>query len=132
MCVFCVKLYKTNTISDTSIMANKQTPFLELTIIADTNDADYVHSITIVTQETLDHFMPVIEAIKANKSRHNWDTSDCGDGPNPVDMYAYIDEDLIEEFDEEFIPYGEHGIHTIDTIKVRKLIVVEETDFLKS
>jgi hypothetical protein len=104
---------------------------LELTIVADTNDADYVTSERVIDQETLDRFMPVIEAIQQAHRQYNWETSEYAHGPSPESKYDSIDPDLIEDFNDEFVPYGEYGVHTITSIRVRRLVVLEETDYLK-
>lgn len=104
---------------------------LELTIVADTNDADYVSQVSVIAQEDLDRFMPVIEAIRDTDNQHNWETNEYSHGPRPESAYAELGEDLVEEFNESFVPYGEHGVHTIAVIQIRELIVLSDKDLLK-
>lgn len=86
----------------------------ELVITADTNDADYVTAISTVTQADIDMMLPIIAAIKAKGPRHNWAKGEIGDYHS---MYPDMDEELLDWFDESFVPYGEYGIHTIKTIE---------------
>lgn len=98
-------------------------------IVADTNDADYISSRTLVTDEEIEKIMPVIKAIKNFKpenkyDRHNYpDSKYCDDNVEEI----YGDIDGFDEF-QEMVPYSEHGIHTITSIKL--LIVTEETKLL--
>jgi hypothetical protein len=103
---------------------------LELTIVADTNDADYVREVSVVTQEQVDRFMPLIKAIINKPRSHNWENGEYAHGPPPREVYKEFDQGLIDEF-EEFLPYGEYGIHTINQILLRKIVVLKQNDFLK-
>ena len=99
----------------------------EIVITGDTNDADYTTRTNDITQEQLDRFMPLIEAIKAytkkNKFRHNWPVSEYCGGESPEKLYPQFagepkeDEDdeptgLIGEF-MEFVPWDIHSIESI-------------------
>jgi len=105
-----------------------QEPILELNITADTNDADYLKETWIIKQEQLDRLMPLIEALKA-KGHYNWVTSEYGQDPRPMEMYSDIDIEVLEEF-MDHVPCGEYGVHTITSVRVRKLIVLEDTEYL--
>lgn len=94
----------------------------ELVITADTNDADYITSTNTVTMAEIEAIMPVIEAIKqfnANvkewNDRHNWPTSEYADS-SPEELYPDLDEDLLNKFGD-YVPYGENGVHTIESIE---------------
>ena len=89
---------------------------LYLEITADTNDGDYIKERTELTEEALERFKPLISEIKKVRS-HNWITTEYigGNELPPEDMYKSFDEDLIEEFNE-YVPCGEHGVHTIKYI----------------
>ncbi len=95
---------------------------LYLEIKADTNDADYVTCRTIITQQQIDRLKPLIEAIKNNPDSHNWITSEyfSDDHKRPEDAYGQFGK-LVEEF-EDYIPYGEYGIHTIKSITLLRAI----------
>lgn len=101
----------------------------EIVITGDTNDADYTTRTNDITKEQLDHFMPLIEAIKTytatQKWCHNWPASEYCDG-SPEQLYSQFageeneldDEDendidsLIGEF-HEFVPWDIHSITSI-------------------
>lgn len=114
--------------------------YIEIT--ADTNDADYVNNRCEITNEELELIKPVIQAIKDFKPY----VSKTEDGkmdwkhdhnyPNG----EFVREDLGEKTAEElyghlegfeifndFCPYGEYGIHTIESIVILK---AEETKLL--
>jgi hypothetical protein len=86
----------------------------ELVIKADTNDGDYVTSTTAVSEETIEKLKPIVEAIKAKGRRHNWPRHEYGDS-NVETLYPELTRDQIELFDD-LRPYGEHGIHTIESV----------------
>lgn len=101
---------------------------LEITIIADENDGDYITAVTIISKEGLDRLRPIAEKIKSfkpykSKGRthtHNWTIGEClrddlGEKP-PEEIYGLSEEDM--EFFEEFLPCPQHGFHTIERIEV--------------
>ena len=111
----------------------------EITITVDTNDGDYATEVSNITPEQLEKIRPLIEAIKEFKPyeviyktdykidgqdewpmthRHNYP---CGDilrddlgEKDPREIYKFPEE--IFELFEDFIPYGEYGFHTIESI----------------
>ncbi len=108
-----------------------------LVVEGDHNDADYVVSVTPITEEEIRKFAPLIRAIKAFKPYkgksgsglefshdHNWPVGDyCHrpdlGGKDIVELYNdAVPEDLIREFDEEYVPHEDGNIHTIDSIFV--------------
>lgn len=121
-------------------------PKIMLVVEGDHNDADYIVSVTPTTEEDLERFAPLIAAIRKFKPYktvdapdkypgakplewnhdHNWPSGDYGHRPDLgeksyVEYYTEqgIDEDLIEEFDQEYVPHAEGGnIHTINHIYV--------------
>ncbi len=100
---------------------------LYLEVVGDTNDADYISERTEITEDQLELIKPVIKAIKNSKIRHNWATSEYAREPHPSEMYKdVVTEDQIEEF-EQYVPHGEHGIHTIKSIT---LLQAEETKLI--
>lgn len=84
-------------------------------IEADMNDGDYVEKHSPISDENLEKFMPLIEAIKKEGS-YNWQSSEYEDYP-PEEMYKEFGSELIEEF-QQYVPRGEYGIHTIEEITV--------------
>jgi hypothetical protein len=113
----------------------------ELTIVADTNDADYVTSINKIDQRTLEKYIyPMAKAIKnfqpyegkgkdpgsnlTRTHRHNYPRGDGEYIPrddlgekSPAEIYSHIDPKVREVF-EEYLPCSEHGIHTIKSISI--------------
>lgn len=90
-----------------------------LYIKADTNDGDYVTTFEEVTKEQIEELRPIVNAIKNCKSSHNWGSGEfCSDEESPENIYkGILTEDQIELM-EEYVPCGEHGVHTIDVIKL--------------
>lgn len=118
-----------------------------LYVIADTNDADYVSRKEEISEEDLNTLKPLIEAIKnftpyKTKSysgmewthSHNYPSGDLvRDDLGELSARDYyiskgIAEDVIDLFEEEFTPYAEYGIHTIESIDL--LIIAEEIKLL--
>jgi len=90
-------------------------------ITVDTNDADYVTNINIISEEDLNKIMPLIEEIKkytykGRNKYYNYNTSECYDHPLPHEIYNFNDE--IFDIFEELCPYTEYGFHTISSIKI--------------
>ena len=86
----------------------------EIVITADTNDADYITKISDITRGELERFTPLIAEI-AKVKHYNWDTSVYGeDEDRPENMYSQLAA-LAEEFGA-FVPHGEQGVHTIESI----------------
>ena len=87
----------------------------EIVIVADTNDADYITKISDITPGKLERFTPLIAEIAKKVKHYNWDTSAYGDDEDkPEIMYSQFAE-LVEEFGD-FVPHGEGGVHTIESI----------------
>jgi hypothetical protein len=116
-----------------------------LMVRGDSNDADFVTEITPITQEELDKFAPLFEALNnfqpykgltsveahvSPQSEHNHDNnwpkgeygyrSDLGE-KSITELYG----ELAEEFDEKFVPDGGesngYSLHDIVEIVVVKL-----------
>lgn len=104
-----------------------------LIIKADTNDADYIESTNVISQEELDRFMPLINAIKKfkpykSKGRthyHNFPVGECcreDMGEKSIqEIYSKINEDIVDEFND-MVPYSEYGTHTIQSIKLYEIV----------
>ena len=104
----------------------------EITIVVDTNDADYRTSVQIITEEELDRIMPLSQAIKKfepyesvtgrghNRSHQsNYPTEDCCredlGQKTVVEFYSDISEEIHDLF-QEYCPWEEHGFHTVKSI----------------
>jgi hypothetical protein len=120
---------------------DKKTDML-LVVRGDYNDADFVTKIKPITQEDLDRFLPLIEAIKAfPRSKnyagpHNWPVGeygcreDLGEVPLAV-AYGDLGE-LAQEFDETYVPHGDdssgyslHSIYEIYVVRFEKKLLGE-------
>lgn len=107
-------------------------------IKADYNDANYTSKLSEITDEEINLIKPVIEAIKnfkpyqglsrgGNTWTHtkNYPTQEChreGLGEKSAEeLYGHL-----KNFDlfEEFVPSSEHGIHSIEEIKI--VLTLEE------
>jgi hypothetical protein len=106
----------------------------EITIVADTNDADYVTSINEISDEDLALIKPLIEAIRmftpysTNKDGMKWQHShnypngeyaprtDLGE-MTTRELYCDFDEEVFQIF-EYLCPTGEYGIHSIKSIHI--------------
>lgn len=86
-----------------------------LIVVADTNDGDYITCISPITDEKLESFSKLINAIKQNGS-YNWSTSEYSDEPRPKEMYSEFG-GVVDDFGF-YVPHGEYGVHTIDSIRV--------------
>jgi hypothetical protein len=113
-------------------------PEMMLVVEGDHNDADYLVSITPITEKQLEKFQPLIEAIEKfqlykgfSASRLEWDHNcnwPCGEygcrsdlGCKTItELYPEIDAEIVEEFDQEFVPHADGNIHTIEAIFVVK------------
>lgn len=89
----------------------------EITITVDTNDADYNTSVNEISAADLKKIKPLLKAIKENKNEyhHNYGNSDFTDDYGPH-QYPEFDKEIHEIF-MNFCPYGEHGFHTIESVK---------------
>ena len=107
-----------------------------ITVKADTNDADYIVNTQPLIEAHLPTIRKVIEAIKDFDSKHqrgtgqyNWYAREHGYGrrrPGPREVYEDIlTEEEIELF-EEYIPHGEDGIHTIESVEIYEVINKEK------
>lgn len=111
-------------------------------IIADTNDADYIEAFNVIEEEVLNKILPLINGIKEFKPyevidknsqkrihRHNYPTydvrTDMGE-KYPFQIYENICSEKIISLFEQYIPYGEYGIHTITSIEIFEVTNVEK------
>ena len=103
-----------------------------LIVRGDHNDADYITNILDLDTESeyyadqmkyLKLFVKAIdwfrETNKGTHKRHNWNVSEYCRDPSPKDVYeGILTEDEVEAINEYFIPWGEGGIHTIESIRL--------------
>jgi len=99
-----------------------------LIVQADTNDGDYIHNISEVDEETLPVIRKAAKAIKNASKRHNWGTSEYVDSnEHPSVLYKDILSQEELEIFGDFVPSGEYGIHTINSIQ---LLTIEKEENL--
>ena len=102
--------------------------------VGDTNDADYTSTLEKITDEQLEKFAPIIDAIQkfsndpVNGYKHNYDLSEYGNEADcPTTLYASdtISKELIEEFIEVVGLWGVHSLESIEVLEVasRKKLV---------
>lgn len=102
-----------------------------IVVKGDTNDADYVTKVSVIDEEKLDRFLPLIKAINEFPrnprygGRHNWPSSDYAN-ETVSEVYSDFDEELLEDF-SYYVPRGEYGIHSIEGISI--LEVSQITNF---
>lgn len=95
-----------------------------LVIKADTNDGDYITRITKVEDTFLEKYKELIKGIKNCKFAHNWPSSEYEDDTVET-LYSEFDLDLVENF-AYYVPHGEYGVHTIESIKILNVESTEE------
>lgn len=105
-----------------------------LVVTADTNDGDYITENHVISDEDLTEFISILKKLLRQTDYHGnetkfieWETGDIGE------TYVTLVEDGIitqeeSNFFYDYIPSGEHGVHTITNIKVLK--VTEEIEIL--
>lgn len=103
---------------------------------ADTNDADYIHNIQLLDEADLPTILKVVAAIKEFDATHQRGTGDYNwyaryehygrkrSGPREVYEEVLTEEEI--EIFEEYIPYGEDGIHTIESVEIYEIINKEK------
>jgi hypothetical protein len=104
-------------------------------IKADTNDADYVQKKSLITDKQIEEeVLPIVKAIKDFNKMHqrgsgeyNWPNSEYRNETVEETYKDILTEEQIGIFDN-YVPRGEYGIHTIESIEI--LTVVEELKLL--
>ncbi len=90
-----------------------------IVIKGDTNDADYVYSITNLSPEVYaniqERFERIVDIVECNNGI--WPTSEYADTTLEDEYGKLLSAEDIEWFDQ-YVPHGEHGIHTIDSVNI--------------
>ena len=98
-------------------------------IVGDTNDADYITAINKINDEQIKEIQPVMNAICAFKKKnaygHSWPASEYSNG-SPQDIYKDLTDEQTENFNENYIPWGNGGIHSIKSIKIWDVAAEEQ------
>lgn len=101
---------------------------VQVYIKADTNDGDYITSEKRLYEKAdIDTIRKVAAAIKNCEAFHNWGMGEyCRDNESPYVVYKdVLTDDEIDLFNE-YVPYGEYGIHSIEQIQIREVTVLED------
>ena len=111
-----------------------------LNVVADTNDSDYIESFSEISKDNLEKIKPLIKEIKnfepyeaegagyigLNQHHHNWPVGEIRRddlGEKSIEqIYSNIEPSIIRLFNEHYVPYGEYGVHTIESIFLYKCI----------
>jgi hypothetical protein len=90
----------------------------EIVIKADTNDADYITETSDITEKQLERIKPIIKEIKTGGKRerygHNFPNGEY-QGAHVRELYEHVNQKDLDFF-IDLCPYGEYGIHTIESI----------------
>ena len=97
-------------------------------VIGDTNDGDYIIEKNPITDKQISQLKTIIS--KLTGGYNNWDTRWEYADNNQLATQVYKDVLSKEDFQlmQQIIPYGEYGIHTIESIEI--LVVTEEIKLL--
>lgn len=102
-----------------------------LKITADTNDADYITEETEISGWVEDNLSTILkvgrEVLKygrENPYKHNWDNIDHSAAYQDTYEGVLTQEELFVF--SEVCPYNEYGIHTITSIEVREVTLIEK------
>lgn len=92
-----------------------------LLIEADTNDGDIVTKFETVGDEEFKLFKPIIDAIRKNHGKY--ETGEMIDKHDAEKLYGHLE--YFGQF-QNFVPNGDYGIHTIDSIKLVDVATMED------
>ena len=88
---------------------------------SDENDADYITIKSPITDEDLEKVREIVSALRVLKPRGGirWET---GERKDKYSAQSYAIRGILTleetEFLEQYIPCGEHGTHTIESIEI--------------
>jgi hypothetical protein len=118
---------------------------LYLKVVADCNDGDYVETLKEISPKNLEKLKPLIVAIKEFKPyttktedgemdwRHNnnYPVGDCqrkdlGEKSADEIYKGVVSPKIFEMWESEYLPQGQYGIHTIDTVEVIEVGKIEK------
>ena len=103
-------------------------------IEADTNDGDYITERSEISDEQIEKFKVILGKLPRMEiygggfsSDIRWESGEMGDTQEELVEEGILTEDEAEWF-SQYLPYGEYGIHTIQSIDI--LVVAEEINLL--
>ena len=88
---------------------------LEITIIVDENDGDYLTEVSKITQKEFETVLPLIKAIKKNHGRYQ--VRDHVDGVKMTEMYPLFPVETHKDF-EDMCPCPEYGFGSIESLTI--------------
>lgn len=96
-----------------------------LIIEADTDDGDYITQTVYLSAHKVRFLEPILKKVSAalatRYNDYNWSNGGHREIANPKEIYKdLLKEEEIAEF-ENYVPYGQYGIHTITSIKLIKI-----------
>lgn len=91
-------------------------------IKADTNDADYVTKKSKITDDKIDLLKPIIQIIAENNG--TYETGEMGDIRDTYSEEQLSDKQI--DLINNYLSFGEYGIHTIESVEVLTVIKVEK------
>lgn len=98
-------------------------------IEGDINDGDYISKLSLITDKQLKELLLIIKVIDEHEEHHNWSNEYSAACVSDI----YEDKLTEKQIDiiNEYIPYGQHGVHTITSISIldvakEKLMLTEK------
>jgi hypothetical protein len=105
---------------------------LYIKVKGDTNDADYITLFEKVSHMDLKLVNKVANAIatvnEAHPYENNWPNSEYSRG-SLDDLYikpGLLTEDEVDIFNENYVPWGMGGVHSIESIQILDIVSIEE------
>ena len=98
-------------------------------VCGDTNDADYVYSNVKISECDMDKYHPLLSkvagVIGSSSTSSNWPNNEYCDETVYDKYVGQLTEEEINTFNSMFVPSGEIGIHTLESITVYKVASTE-------
>ena len=92
-----------------------------IVITGDMNDGDYIERVSVLKEEHEALFKKLAVALKNKKDDYSWPVYE-GHDESIYDLYVktgFLTEEEIDEIlDTAYIPYAEHGIHSITNMYI--------------
>ena len=96
-----------------------------IVVEADTNDGDYITEKSLISDEKIEQ-LKVALAKLGNQNGIPWNTGDMVNEKrgrlSPDTMYGEILTKQELDLIEEFVPHGEYGVHTIESMEILEVI----------
>jgi len=96
-----------------TLEVNTKPEYFSLYINADTNDGDYINDETTVNNEDIHILISALRKLREYTLSHHWHDNWANDFNNFEPRKEYLNDEEYEVLNE-FVPYGEYGVHTIE------------------